>query len=29
MELFSPEFMAALAAIVVIDLVLAGDNAPL
>ena len=27
MEIFSPEFMSALAAIVVIDLVLAGDNA--
>jgi Integral membrane protein TerC family len=27
MELFSPEFFSALAAIVVIDLVLAGDNA--
>ena len=27
MELFSPEFLAALAAIIVIDLALAGDNA--
>ena len=27
MEVFSPEFMSALLAIVVIDLVLAGDNA--
>ena len=27
MDLFSPEFLSALAAIVVIDLVLAGDNA--